>query len=1050
MNAMFLKLLNLSAAGSVLILAVVVLRALLKRAPRWIICVMWALVAIRLICPFSIVSPISAFRAAPSIVSESGEVEVFRLAGGSEKPLVAVDTVQIERPRTSSETIRELPGTSYAVTQRSRDAYLPPLVQAYLLGLTVMLLYTVISTLTLRKRVSASLRQRGNIRVCDELASPFILGIFQPVIYLPSSLSEEEKRFVLAHERAHLRRLDHVWKPLGFLILSVHWFNPLCWLAYVLLCRDIELACDEKVIRELGRTERAAYSQTLLNCSAHRILAACPVAFGETDVKTRVKAVLNYKKPAFWIVLAAVLGCIVLAVCFAAKPMPSEPDLSFLNYKNAIPLIGQNDTAPYANLYPADSDGVQPGVADNKALVQFLESAKWTKRRAPSSSPEPRGYIEFTIEDDYRIILYQSERLAAVRFGNDVRYYRTAAGDYEKALQSFIPAPSTKPDQPPSQSLDYELMLSNSLTLLRSFSDAQVVTVIDKTGRSYENSGKSFDEIVSSQTWSVHQSEGFPASDPDRLIVMIHGDWELRIEEASGECLYMIIPKDSDANSLVTYLDCGLNLLDELMPWATYEAGMPIESGLTVDDEIWIEQMFSELDETNQSSNSTQKSLTRWATHDPDGVVRLCEKIGCYAETHRLSYPQILSLLMVKRDFDGADAEAYSSLLTKLYECYPAQFVFAAKYCVEQFEDNYIRDFLSYEMAEVSLEQEIDLYNTIFENLQFHLSQYQQYINIPDQASDMEIHVCKSALPQNIVWIVDGVSPAYYVNLSWASDALILFFDNAGTLVGQVINDTINSKAESADESIPEAVSEDSSEILTSMLTPTTGYLLKKGFPAAGQMQSTLFYTDDGKAWIQVREIHDDVHNFPKLLYFWNQNDGIILTDYHGYSDCVYRTQDGGITWSPVAIELPPEESAILSRYSYLEGENVEYEAGSLVITLSAHFENQDSRLFTVIIKDGISSEYFDDMGSQLVLSNDNGKTCNVSFGVYKVSWFENALGEYNPDTGVLHFTAQDGNGKSVSAEVRTEDDHLVVTITNWDYEEYLPNGTELVFYKQK
>lgn len=691
MNALLIKLLNMSAAGSVLILAVVVLRAVLKKAPRWIICAMWALVAIRLICPISISSPVSAFRATPSIVSENGEVEVFRPAGGSEKPLLAVDTVQIERPQASSETIREIPGTSYAVTQRNRDAYLPPLVQAYLLGLTAMLLYALVSTLLLRKKVSVSLWQRGNIRVCDEVASPFILGIFRPVIYLPSSLGEEEKRFVLAHERAHLRRLDHVWKPLGFLILSVHWFNPFCWLAYVLLCRDIELACDEKVIRELGRAERAAYSQTLLNCSAHRILAACPVAFGETDVKTRVKAVLNYKKPAFWIILSAVLACIVLIVCFATNPI-QEQDLSFLNYKNAIPLIGQNHTAPYANLYPADSDGVQPGVADSKALAQFLTGAKWTKRRAPSSSPEPRGYLELIIEDDYRIIVYQSERLAAVRFGNDIRYYRTGAGDYEAALATFIPAPSTEPDRPPEQTFDTELILSDPLSFLLSFSNAEIVTLIDNTGRSYEESGKSFHEIISSQawtaqaiqgfttvepsrqiylrgddywclsfeqtaldsemtccahnllssqsmlisfdcgenlmdelmawaiarqqessagidltdpegillsfsnaqvvtvidetdrsyentgrnfaeivsaqTWSAHQTEGFPASYPDRLIVMIHGDWELRIEEATGECLYMVFPKDSDANSLVTYLDCGKNLMDELMAWA--------------------------------------------------------------------------------------------------------------------------------------------------------------------------------------------------------------------------------------------------------------------------------------------------------------------------------------------------------------------------------------------------------------------------------------------------------------------------------------------------
>ena len=589
MNALLIKLLNMSAAGSVMILAVVVLRALLKKAPRWIICAMWALVAIRLICPISISSPVSAFRATPSIVSESGEVEVFRPAGGSEKPLLAVDTVQIERPQASSETIRDIPGTSYAVTQRSRDAYLPPLVQAYLLGLTTMLLYAVISTLLLRRKVSVSLRQRGNIRVCDEVASPFILGIFRPVIYLPSSLSEEEKRFVLAHERAHLRRLDHVWKPLGFLILSVHWFNPFCWLAYVLLCRDIELACDEKVIRELGRAERAAYSQTLLNCSAHRILAACPVAFGETDVKTRVKAVLNYKKPAFWIIIAAVLGCIVLIACFATNPF-QEQDLSFLNYKNAISLIGQNDTAPYANLHPADSDGVQPGVADAKALARFLESAKWMKRRAPSSSPEPRGYLEFIIEDDYRIIVYQSERLAAVRFGNEIRYYRTHAGDYEATLATFIPAPSTEPDRPPEQSalptpvpppslpeIDAGIVPADPDAFLLGFADAEIVSIYDEFSREYAAPDKSFTEIISAETWTAHAFNEFPASIALRLIVMRSGDWELRIEDDGEDCLFAAYAVGRSASDPIIFFDCGENLMDDLMAWATYEAGKPIE-----------------------------------------------------------------------------------------------------------------------------------------------------------------------------------------------------------------------------------------------------------------------------------------------------------------------------------------------------------------------------------------------------------------------------------------------------------------------------------------
>ena len=320
MNALFLKLLNMSAAGSVLILAVALLHLPLKRAPRWILCAMWVLAAVRLVCPVSIASPVSAFRATPSIVSEQGEVEVFRPSGGSEKPMLSVDIVQIERPRTSVETIQKIPGTELAITQRSHNVYLPPLLQAYILGLVTMLTYAFSSTLLIKRRVAASVPLPGNIRLCDTLDSPFILGFIRPVIYMPSFLSEQEREFVLAHERAHLRRRDHWWKPLGFLILSIHWFNPICWMAYILLCRDIELACDEKVVRELGRTERAAYTQTLLNCSAHHNLAVCPVAFGETGVKTRVKAALNYKKPAFWIVLAAALGCVVLAGCFATNP----------------------------------------------------------------------------------------------------------------------------------------------------------------------------------------------------------------------------------------------------------------------------------------------------------------------------------------------------------------------------------------------------------------------------------------------------------------------------------------------------------------------------------------------------------------------------------------------------------------------------------------------------------------------------------------------------------------------------------------------------------
>ncbi len=566
---LFPTVLRMSLSGSILVLIVVGFRFLLQKAPKWLHCLLWVPVAMRLLFPTLPASPVSLMPP-----GDTGIVSETVLSHGMDQTM---PTVEFETPWDRAiNRANEAAGQNVSIgTSAAPSEYLPFL---WVMGTGLMLLYALVSTLRLRREVSVSLRQRGNIRVCDEVASPFIFGILRPVIYLPSSLSEEEKRFVLAHERAHLRRLDHIWKPLGFLILSVHWFNPFCWLAYVLLGRDIELACDEKVIRTLGRAERAAYSQTLLNCSAHRILAACPVAFGETDVKTRVKAVLNYKKPAFWIVIAAVLGCIVLIVCFATNPI-QEQDLSFLNYKNAIPLIGQNDTAPYANLYSADSDGVQPGVADAKALARFLESAKWTKRRAPSSSPEPCGYLEFVIEDDYRIIVYQSEHLAAVRFGNDIRYYRTGAGDYEAALATFIPAPSTEPDRRPEQTFDTELILSDPLSFLLSFSNAEIVTLIDNTGRSYEESGKSFHEIISSQTWTAQAIQGFTTVEPSRQIYLRGDDyWCLSFEQTAPDsemtcCAHNLL----SSQSMLISFDCGENLMDELMAWATYEAGKPIE-----------------------------------------------------------------------------------------------------------------------------------------------------------------------------------------------------------------------------------------------------------------------------------------------------------------------------------------------------------------------------------------------------------------------------------------------------------------------------------------
>ena len=437
MEAVFIKALNMSISAGWLILAVMLLRLFLKKAPKWISVLLWGLVGLRLVLPFSLQSVFSLIPSA-EVISPS--------IGYAQHPAINSGVSIIDN------AVNPMLGTSLAATPM--NSVNPMQIVLYLGGLVwvggiaILLLYGLISYLQLRHKVAEAIPYVKNTWLCDQVKTPFILGVFRPRIYLPSGLSEEETAYVLAHEHAHLRRKDHLWKPLGFLFLTVYWFNPLVWVAYILLCRDIEAACDEKVISDMAMTEKKAYANALVSCSMQRrLILACPLAFGEVGVKERVKGVLNYKKPAFWIIVAALFACVVIAVCFLTNPKDDSPDLSFLNYKNAISLIGQNDTAPYANLYPADSDGVQPGVADAKALAQFLSGSEWTQRRAPSSSPEPRGYLEFVIENDYRIIVYQSERLAAVRFGNDIRYYRTGAGDYEAALASFIPAPSTEPDR---------------------------------------------------------------------------------------------------------------------------------------------------------------------------------------------------------------------------------------------------------------------------------------------------------------------------------------------------------------------------------------------------------------------------------------------------------------------------------------------------------------------------------------------------------------------------------------------------------------------------
>ncbi len=316
MDAFFLKLLNMNIATSWLIMAIFVLRLFMKRTPKRIAYILWGMVAVRLIFPFSFESVFSLIPSAETIPVQG----VF--ADNSD----AANNPYHFQLQTGIQAIdRAVNPVTRKTTGSSMRSGIEILAWIWLAGAVLLFLYAIISYLWMRRRVREAALLQDNIWLCDAVKSPFILGIIRPRIYLPSGIAEEQMKYVTAHERTHLKHRDHWWKPLGFLLLALYWFNPLVGAAYLLFCRDIELACDEAVIKNMKLDEKKAYSHALVSCSMQRnMVMVCPLAFGEVGVKERIKAVLNYKKPAFWTVVAAIAVCIIVAICFLTNPKEQD------------------------------------------------------------------------------------------------------------------------------------------------------------------------------------------------------------------------------------------------------------------------------------------------------------------------------------------------------------------------------------------------------------------------------------------------------------------------------------------------------------------------------------------------------------------------------------------------------------------------------------------------------------------------------------------------------------------------------------------------------
>ncbi len=302
METLFIKLINLSIYASVLVAAVLLLRLVSRRSPKWVICLIWALVGIRLVVPFSIQSSFSLLPQSEP-VSSTALFKTVSMSQAQEGIVSSGAASVTEASRSGSSSVFHI--LSYI----------------WLFGVILMLLYGVISYIVLRKTLRTATLYDDGIRQSEKVDSPFVLGFLRPTIYIPYTLFGKDLEYVLSHEKTHIRRKDHLWKPAGFLLLSVYWFNPAIWLAYAALSKDIELACDETVIRSLDKDERKNYSRALLNLSIRqKLITACPVAFGKTAVRNRVDHVMNYKKPALWSVVITIACCVAVGICFMTEP----------------------------------------------------------------------------------------------------------------------------------------------------------------------------------------------------------------------------------------------------------------------------------------------------------------------------------------------------------------------------------------------------------------------------------------------------------------------------------------------------------------------------------------------------------------------------------------------------------------------------------------------------------------------------------------------------------------------------------------------------------
>ena len=525
MEQVFLTVLNMSITGSYVILFVLITRMFLKKAPRIFSYSLWSMVLFRLICPFSFSSTLSFF----GLFKKNTMEHIPANLGYMEQPQVNMGIDTLDN------------WVNHALPMGAPAASVNPMQVAifvgsilWIIGVVGLLVYSAISYILLQKKVSTAMLASGKVFECEKIRSPFVLGIIKPKIYLPINLSQSEHDYIVMHEETHIKRFDYLIKPFAFLVLCVHWFNPLVWLSFMLMTRDMEMSCDERVLRKMGNGIKKDYSSSLLALAVEgNMIKGSPLAFGESNTKSRITNVLNYKKPAFWVVMAGIIVVMVVGIGLISNPKNHKQDLSFLNIKNTVSVVLQQEEV----LIRPQGRGASLVSGDELGKFLDVSSNNWKEKKVPSLyelSPDLVVYIN--IASDHKINFYESEPdLAMVVFDGKHRYYEIPQDTYKKIYMMGIKSSYMIPEEIMNAVANGKRTKLHSVQDTPNNGDYKILEVGNKNYYIYQKGGKYYIErpyqFINEMSEEVYKDAiSFAIQSEEAFLEFAQNEWEYGIE----------------------------------------------------------------------------------------------------------------------------------------------------------------------------------------------------------------------------------------------------------------------------------------------------------------------------------------------------------------------------------------------------------------------------------------------------------------------------------------------------------------------------------------